>query len=182
MSPKENTLLIADPFLKDPNFMRSVIFLCSHGNEGSFGLKLNERFNHTLNEIISGLEGFPLPVYVGGPVGLDTLHFLHQYPDQIPDSQRIADDVWWGGNFDVVKNLITSQNIDIRKIRFFVGYSGWSEGQLEHELNEKSWLVEDAISTLIFNVSADEVWKESIRLLDTQYHQLIHYPIDPQLN
>lgn len=182
MTPRENSLLIADPFLKDPDFMRSVIFLCSHGEEGSFGLKLNEKFDHSLNEIIDGLDDFDLPVYVGGPVGLDTLHFLHQCPDLIPEAQRVADDIWWGGNFDVVKQMIREYNIDTSKIRFFIGYSGWSGGQLDEEMKEKTWLVEEAVSRLIFNVSEDDVWKESVKLLGSAYHQIIHYPIDPQLN
>lgn len=180
--PKENALLIADPFLKDPNFMRSVIVLCSHHDEGSFGFKLNERFGYTLDQLITGLENHPYQVFIGGPVGLDSVHFLHQYPDLIPDAQPIDKDVYWGGDFEVVKQLILADKIAPEKIKFFIGYSGWGAQQLDSELKEGSWLVNECASRLIFEVDADVVWKESIRLMGDEYLQLINYPIDPQLN
>ncbi len=182
MTPKENSILIADPFLKDHHFSRSVIYLCSHDTEGSFGLKLNELFDHTLGELINGLEDIDIPVFVGGPVGVDTLHFLHQCPDMIPDAHQLSTDIFWGGDFEVVKALIREQKIDLQKIKFFIGYSGWGESQLDHEMKEKSWLVVDAISSLVFNVSPDEVWKESVKLLGSEYQPILNYPIDPQLN
>ena len=74
-------LLIADPFLRDPNFMRSVVFLCEHKEEGSFGFVLNRRYEQLLGDLIVGLETSTFPVYYGGPVQVDTIHFLHQRPD-----------------------------------------------------------------------------------------------------
>ena len=82
-------LLIADPFLKDPHFMRTVVFLCEHQTEGSFGFVLNKQYDQTLDELIINFEGFPIPVYYGGPVQVDTIHFLHQYPDLIPGGQEV---------------------------------------------------------------------------------------------
>ena len=86
---REDILLIADPFLKDANFMRTVVYICRHSEDGSFGFVLNKIFEQTLDELINGLEGFPVPVYSGGPVQPDTIHFLHQYPELIPGSYRI---------------------------------------------------------------------------------------------
>ena len=82
--PASGILLIADPFLKDPNFMRSVVFVCEHKNEGSFGFVLNKTYDYTLDELLSGVEDLKIPVYQGGPVQMDTIHFLHQYPDRYP--------------------------------------------------------------------------------------------------
>lgn len=90
-------LLIADPFLQDPNFKRSVIFLCDHQEEGSFGFVLNREFEHTMDDLIDGFEGHPFPVFFGGPVQPDTIHFLHQYPDLIPGGVEILDGVFVGG-------------------------------------------------------------------------------------
>jgi putative transcriptional regulator len=181
-SARENSLLIADPFLKDENFVRSVIFLCSHNEEGSFGLALNKRFEYTIDQLIPGLTSFPLPVFVGGPVGLDTIHFLHQYPDLIPDSQTLFDDLCWGGDFEKIKELVISKTIDINKIKFFIGYSGWSEGQLEKEIEEKTWLTCSAKRSLIFEIPPENIWKQSVLELGGEYEQIINYPIDPQLN
>ncbi|HMJ47581.1 MAG TPA: YqgE/AlgH family protein, partial [Ferruginibacter sp.] len=81
IQPAAGILLIADPFLKDPNFLRTVVILCEHQKEGSFGFVLNKQIELTLGELITDLEGYQLPVYYGGPVQMNTIHFLHQCPD-----------------------------------------------------------------------------------------------------
>ena len=176
------TLLIADPFLKDPNFMRTVVCLCEHQKEGSFGFVLNKKYEETIDQLITDLEGFKIPVYYGGPVQQDTIHFLHQYPDIIPDSIKVTDDIYWGGNFETLSALIKTNGIDLSKIKFFIGYSGWSEGQLSEELKEKSWITSPASRNLIFDISFTDVWKESLRSLGGDYELLVNSPIDPQLN
>lgn len=180
--PAPGILLIADPFLKDPNFLRTVVILCEHKEEGSFGLVLNKRIEQTLGELISDLEGFILPVYYGGPVQMNTIHFLHQYPDLIPESFKISNDIYWGGNFETVTALIKSNSIDLTKIKFFVGYSGWGDGQLSDELKEKSWLTVSATKSLVFDTQHDEIWKGSLQHLGGDYEMMINFPIDPQLN
>ena len=100
IDPGPGILLIADPFLKDPNFLRTVVFLCEHKEEGSFGFVLNRQYENTLNELIPELDEFKLPVFYGGPVQQDTIHFLHQYPEEIPGGIEVLKGVWWGGDFD----------------------------------------------------------------------------------
>lgn len=180
--PAPGILLIADPFLKDPNFLRTVVILCEHKEEGSFGFVLNKQIEQTLDELISDLEGVKLPVYYGGPVQMNTIHFLHQCPDLIPESCKISDDIYWGGNFETVTALIKNNCIDLTKIKFFVGYSGWGDGQLSDELKEKSWLTVVATSGIVFNTPHPEIWRGSLQLLGGKYEQLINYPTDPQLN
>jgi putative transcriptional regulator len=182
IQPAPGILLIADPFLKDPNFMRTVVFLCEHQQQGSFGFVLNKQFEQTLDELITDLEGFSIPVYYGGPVQLDTVHFLHQYPDDIPDSVKVSDDIYWGGNFETLTALIKADSIDLSKVKFFIGYSGWGDGQLATEMDEKSWLTVSATRKLVFNTDHDEVWKGSLKHLGGEYELLVNYPIDPQLN
>ncbi|HYF33094.1 MAG TPA: YqgE/AlgH family protein [Chitinophagaceae bacterium] len=175
-------LLIADPFLKDPNFMRTVVFLCEHQEEGSFGFVLNKSYEYTLNELVSGLEDLTIPVFYGGPVQIDTIHFLHQYPEQIPGGYEITDGIYWGGDFETAISLIRNKEIDPQRIRFYIGYSGWGSGQLSDELKEKSWLTVQANRKIIFHKEADEIWKDSLRLLGGEYEMMINFPIDPQLN
>ena len=119
ITPAPGILLIADPFLKDPNFSRTVVLMCNHQEEGSFGFVINKQFEYTLDELLSHFEGFPIPVYYGGPVQKDTVHFLHQYPNVIPGGQQIMDDVYWGGDFEVLTQMIKENTIDYNKIRFF---------------------------------------------------------------
>ena len=135
IDPASGILLIADPFLKDPNFLRTVVFLCEHKEEGSFGF--------------------------GGPVQIDSIHFIHQYPNEIPGGQEVIKGVYWGGDFDAVVNLIKNEAIDPNKIRFYIGYSGWGEGQLANEMTEKTWLTVKATRKLIFHTNYEEIWKET---------------------
>ncbi|MBS1576829.1 MAG: YqgE/AlgH family protein [Bacteroidetes bacterium] len=175
-------LLIADPFLKDPNFLRTVVFLCEHQEEGSFGFVLNRKYENTLDELIPELEGKTLPLFYGGPVQVDTIHFLHQYPEEIPGGLEVMKGVFWGGDFDKVVDMIKNDEIDQNKIRFYIGYSGWSSGQLDGELKEKSWLTVKATRKIIFHKDYHEIWKESLKHLGGDYEMMINFPIDPQLN
>jgi len=182
IEPAAGILLIAEPFLKDPNFMRTVVLLCDHQTEGSFGFVINRHYEHTLNELMNDMDELKLPVYYGGPVQMDTIHFLHQYPDLIPGSHEVQKGIYWGGDFETAIQLLQQGTIDTGKIRFFIGYSGWSDGQLTNELKEKSWLTVEANRKIVFHKDANEIWKESLKLLGGEYEQLVNYPIDPQLN
>lgn len=182
LEPAAGILLISDPFLKDPNFMRTVVFLCEHQDQGSFGFVLNRKYENTIDELIPDLEGHKLPVYYGGPVQMDTIHFLHQYPDEIPGGMEVINGVYWGGDFEKVVEMIKNDAIEPHKIRFYIGYSGWSSGQLDDELKEKSWLTVKATRKLVFHRKFEEIWKDSLKLLGGDYEMMINFPIDPQLN
>ena len=180
-SPTKGTILIANPFLKDPNFVRSVIFICENMTEGAFGFVLNQVHPNTLNELIPEIDSKTI-VYKGGPVQPDTLHFLHQYPDLISGGIEVIDGVYWGGNFESLQIHLKVGNLKADKIKFFVGYSGWMEGQLNFEMKEESWIVASATKTLLFNTPPENIWKESIKHLGGKYELMINFPLDPQLN
>ncbi|MEP6711445.1 MAG: YqgE/AlgH family protein [Ferruginibacter sp.] len=183
IAPTTGTLLIAEPFLKDPNFMRTVVLMCRHNEEeGSFGFVLNKMYHQTLDELIPGLQGFEYPVYKGGPVQMDTLHYIHQYPDLLPDCQKIGEEIYWGGDFEVLKDAIKSEIIEQDKIKFFLGYSGWGTGQLGDEITEKTWLTVGSTRKIIFETSLEEIWGASLLHLGGKYEMMMHFPTDPQLN
>ena len=175
-------LLISDPFLKDPNFIRTVVLLCEHKDEGSFGFVLNKTLGQKLGDLVTSAEGIRFPVYDGGPVQKDTLHFLHQCPSLITGGIEIVDGIFWGGDFENVLELLKEDKLSKNDIRFFLGYSGWSEGQLLGELNEKSWITREANKPLVFNMNTQQIWKAALQDLGGEYSQMINYPIDPQLN
>jgi putative transcriptional regulator len=182
ITPSRGTLLIANPFLKDPNFIRTVIFLCEHNEDGSFGFVLNKKFPRTLEELVPEISSGSFPVFQGGPVQRDALHFLHQYPQLISGGEEVLPEVYWGGNFESLLVNLNNNDITHNRIRFFIGYSGWSEGQLENELKEESWLTVKATRKLIFETKPEDVWKNSLRHLGGNYEMMINFPIDPQLN
>lgn len=176
------SLLVADPFLKDENFMRSVILLCKHSAEGSFGFVLNKKLDVTVNELLTEMEGLKLDVYQGGPVQLDTVHYIHQYPDLIPDSQLLTENICWGGNFQQLTQHLKKGTITADKVKFFLGYSGWDAGQLEAEMTERSWATATATRKLIFNTPPESLWRNTMLHMGGEYEQMVNYPIDPQLN
>ena len=182
ISPAPGILLIAEPFLKDPHFMRSVVILCEHDKEGTVGFVLNKPFEEKLDALMPHFEGFPIPVFYGGPVQVNTIHFLHQYPDLIPGGQEIMKGIYWGGDFEIVTQLIKKNQLDLSKILFFIGYSGWSKGQLKDELKEKTWITAKATSKLIFHPFPEKIWKDSLLQLGGDYEMMVNFPIDPQLN
>ena len=181
-NPAPGILLIADPFLKDPNFIRTVVFLCDHQEEGSFGFVLNKLYDNTLDELVGSAIGLKIPVYFGGPVQMDTIHFLHQSPDIITGGVEIMNGIYWGGDFEVAIEQLRLGTIDKSTIRFFIGYSGWGNGQLAEELNEKAWLTVMANQKLIFHKRINDIWKDALKHLGGDYEMMVNFPIDPQLN
>jgi putative transcriptional regulator len=180
--PSTGILLIADPFLKDPNFMRAVVLLCEHREEGSFGFVLTRKYNKAIGEMVSGMEAYNFPVFYGGPVQKDTLHFIHCCPALIDGGMEIKDGIFWGGNFEDASAALKNNKLKPQQIRFFIGYSGWSEGQLNQEMQEKTWLLTEASKKLVFHKNENLIWADALRQIGGEYEQLIHYPIDPQLN
>lgn len=182
MNPEKGKILLSDPFLQDPNFIRTAILLCEYNQEGAIGFVVNKRLEFVLEDIVDGASGIKLPVFEGGPVAKTSLHFLHRRGDLINQSVALSDGIFWGGNFEQVLDLIRNKQIDEKEIRFFVGYSGWSEGQLDEELKEKSWIVADPDDDLIFSTEVDLIWKESLKKLGGEYAFMGNYPSHPQLN
>jgi putative transcriptional regulator len=90
--------------------------------------------------------------------------------------------IYWGGDFEIVTQLIKKNQLDLSKILFFIGYSGWSKGQLKDELKEKTWITAKATSNLIFHPFPEKIWKDSLLQLGGDYEMMVNFPIDPQLN
>ncbi|MBA4167521.1 MAG: YqgE/AlgH family protein [Chitinophagaceae bacterium] len=182
IKPAPGTLLIAEPFLKDPNFKRTVIFICDHHDQGSFGFVLNRAYGHNLDELMNNVGDLKIPVYYGGPVQLDTIHFLHEYPDKITGSYEIVNGICWGGDFELAIDLLKKGHIHSSGIRFFIGYSGWSQGQLPDEMEQISWLTAEATLKIVFHENTNEIWKDAVTGLGGDYTMMVNFPTDPQLN
>ncbi|KPM48357.1 YqgE/AlgH family protein [Jiulongibacter sediminis] len=179
--PAKGKLLIAEPYLGDPNFERSVILLCEHNEQGSFGLVLNQLSNLTLQDAMSDVYG-TMPLYVGGPVEYNTLHFLHRLGEQIPDTVNLGNGIFWSGDFETLKTLINLKKVDENDVRFFLGYSGWGEDQLDNEMKRNSWIVRGCDHELIFDTDTDTFWRKVLRDMGGNYKVMSNYPRDPRLN
>ena len=157
---KSGQVLIAEPFMADPFFKRAVVLLCEHHQEGTIGFILNKNIDMGINELMSDFPEFEADVFYGGPVQTDTLHYIHNLGELLDESVKVADGVWWGGDFEKLKFLITQQLVKPADIRFFVGYSGWSSGQLHEEMKFGSWVTGEMDPNYLFKFKPNRLWKQ----------------------
>jgi len=175
-------ILLSEPFMADPNFKRTVVLLCEHNEEGTFGFILNKKTELLLGDAVPELEHYKAPLYYGGPVEPQTLHYVHQCGDIIPESNEIAEGVFWGGSFETLVVLLMNNEIDANKIRFFVGYSGWDPDQIVEELKQNSWFVTSSEKEDIFHEDDEHLWKKILRELGGEFKTVADYPENPNLN
>jgi putative transcriptional regulator len=180
--PEKGKILISEPFLPDTFFNRSIVYLTDHTPQGSVGFILNKKIDLKISAAITGFEGWDEDLNVGGPVAPDTLHYLHNIGDLVPKSVPIKDNIFWGGDIDIIRELIKAEKIKKSQIRFFLGYSGWSAGQLERELKENSWVIAKVKSEIIMNNRGDDTWKRVLRSMKNKYRMWADFPDSPEMN
>src|SRR5437660_10846556 len=138
----QGKLLVSSPSLIDPNFRKTVVLIAHHDDEGAMGLVLSRPSDVAASEAVPSLGGLPGsadPVFVGGPVQPEAFMVLAEFDDV---SQAAAPIIAGVGFMPADAE---PDELDIRRLRLFAGYSGWGSGQLEAELAESSWIVVDAI-------------------------------------
>jgi len=182
LKPAKGRILIAEPFLQGPYFSRSIVFLTECGDEGAVGFVLNKSSELYPDEVIEDLFNFKGELYVGGPVSANTLHFLHTLGDKVPNSVQVTETLYWGGDFEVIKELVNAGEADHTQVKFFAGYSGWSPGQLEGEIEENSWIVADAEDEVIMNYDVQDVWKYIMEGLGDVFKAWTNFPENPSYN
>lgn len=178
----KGSLLISYPFLEDDYFYRSVICMIEHNHEGSFGLIVNKKMPHKIGEALPLLAHLDNAIYMGGPVDTQSLFFLHPYGD-LKDTIKVMPDLYMNGDIYELKDMLELQFANSQNIRFYLGYAGWSVGQLEGELAENSWLIGDPNAAIVFDHGPDDTtWRKAVSLLGAEYQDLANAPIDPQMN
>ncbi len=182
--PVKGSILISSPFLSDYHFTRSVVLLVEHNEEGSMGIIMNKDFRYhvLLNDLIPALELAPkIPVYKGGPVSRDTLFFLHTFKD-LKGALPLGNGLYLNGDFEEVQQYILDGNPIEGVLRFFSGYAGWENGQLEKEIEENSWLISDGNKETLLNLHSRDLWRTSLTDLGGKYAIWARYPQYPALN
>jgi putative transcriptional regulator len=183
-TPQAGELLLSEPFLQDENFSRAVILVCEHEDKiGSVGFVMNKPSILNLGDLVTELDFLKAEVFVGGPVEQNTLHFIYFGVQLMEESKPLGNDVWWGGDFSDLIQHINSGELDLNQVRFFMGYSGWSSGQLAAELSAESWIVySDPWSQELFDNSPDQLWRSLMKSKGGDFEIQSNYPIDPRLN
>ncbi len=178
--PQKGKVLISQPFMSDGCFKRSVVLLTEYSENGAIGFVLNKRLQVTLGDMIEDFPAGESVLSIGGPVSTNTLHYLHTF-DSIPDAIEVVNGIYWGGNIDVVRKLLSISIMKPEDIRFFLGYSGWNDGQLDDELKNDSWLVGDIRPAQIIHPSHD-LWQDSVKSMGDKYQLWTTFPENPGHN
>jgi putative transcriptional regulator len=180
--PQKGRILISEPFLMDNYFKRSIVLITEHSGEGSVGFVLNKPVNMKVNEIITDFPPVDALISLGGPVQTNTLHYIHTLGDIIPNSMKVIDNIYWGGEFDVIKRLLESGSLNNENIRFFLGYSGWQSNQLEDELSNNAWVVADIRPEEIMTPMNKFFWNKTLNRLGKKFQMWANFPENPLMN
>lgn len=177
----KGNILIAEPFLPDGNFERTVVLICEHGEQsGSFGLILNKPTSLLVSEA-TDLSDIDQKIYIGGPVEQNTLHFIHTFSD-LKGAIPVKDDIYWGGDIEQMSRYANLKQLNELNCRFFVGYSGWAPRQLAEEIEQNSWIIYRQSIKNLFEWPADKMWQVILRSMGGKYRVYSNFPEDPRLN
>ena len=176
-------ILISTPLSSDSYFERAVVLLLECSERGFFGIVLNRSLPITLEDIFpkEKPQHKHVPVSNGGPVGTENLFSLHTYGDLIKGSSLIVEGLYFGG-FASKLQLSKNDFLDEHLIRFYLGYAGWSEGQLEAELDDNLWVIGKYNENLLFHNDDDNCWKTAVKSLGEQYHSWLDIAKEPFFN
>ncbi len=181
MATLRGQLLIASATLVDPNFHRTVVLVAEHGEDGAMGVVLNRPSPVEVAEAVPKLAGLVDPgelVYVGGPVQPGAVVALAEYSDP---EQAVATAF---GHVGFLPGDADEGDLaeGVGRVRVFAGYSGWSPGQLEAELDEDAWIVEPAEASDVFTRDPDRLWSAVLDRKGGQFALLARMPVDPSVN
>lgn len=179
---KVGDILIAKPFLQDGHFKRSVIYVCEHNKDGSLGFVVNKSHGLLLRDIFPHLKNGNFPLFEGGPVSPNQLFYTHTLGAKLGGSQHIIDNIYWGGNFLELCQMIEEGEVGQRDIRFYIGYSGWGEEQLDTEMENNMWFTKDADYVNLVQENPDDLWGNELVKINSSYKVFSDYAFDPSLN
>ncbi|MFC1586076.1 YqgE/AlgH family protein [Fibrobacterota bacterium] len=160
--------LFATEILTDPNFASTIVLICQHSAEGTYGLVLNRLSHMPLSEVFNSLDimrNHVRKIHIGGPVQESELQILHITENPVHNAIKVAGDVYLGGYWDNIDMIVNSESKDLR---LFLGYSGWGKGQLENEIKLGGWEVMLANVKEVFN-REDDPWNNGIEDFKQKY-------------
>ncbi|MEQ8624169.1 MAG: YqgE/AlgH family protein [Vicingaceae bacterium] len=178
---QKGRVLIAEPFMQDPYFKRSVVLITEHSKDGAVGFILNQSLGIEVQEVLPDFPEIKAPVFLGGPVNPQNLFFVHNCAS-LPGAIQIAEKLYWDGDFDLLQDWLKVGKISTSDVRFFLGYSGWDFTQLNDELEKQSWLISELDAQHILNNRTELLWKHSLQAMGKEQAILSSFPEDPSLN
>jgi putative transcriptional regulator len=172
------SLILADPSLREATFRRTVLLLTTHTpGDGAHGYILNRPIGKTVGDFLSDEEFESLkgvPIFMGGPVNAEQLTFSSIRWDN--EENQL--------DYEIHLNASEAKQrlLEGFTVRAFVGYAGWSEGQLEHELQQRAWITHKPESLVLRSEKIDDLWSDLLRSISPWHRLLADAPEDPSLN
>lgn len=185
IKPEKGSLLVSEPMMEEAFFSRSVVMILDvDSGRGHLGLVMNKPTRLTLNNLLPGwTKGSNVPVYCGGPVDPQRLFMLHSLGEIFNDSSEVIPGIYVGGKIEDIFNYIECGGQIEGKLRFFLGYSGWSKDQLEQEKENHSWAIDlHPDVSLLFDGDGNSYWRREVKHLGENYRSWLMVPQDPSYN
>jgi len=181
--PVKGSLLLSDPFMNEDHFRRSIVYLCEHSDEGSYGFVLNNFLPLNLKELGANFPNIETQLTLGGPLDKENLYFLHTLGDKIDNAIKVKGTIFLGGDFEKLSKILTEDKSLIKNVRFFIGYSGWSANQLNEEIEGNSWISVDLKSKRdLFENKLKVTWKKYMKAQGAKFKVLADFIINPTNN
>ena len=184
--PVRGSLLVAKPTVGDFFFKRSLVLIVDPDEgDGAMGVVVNNYTGYNLRDIMPEIESVDeIPLLLGGPVGSQMMFYLHTLgPDIVPDSIDLGNGVWFGGEFDAIKRYVELGGPVEGHVKFIVGYSGWSAGQLDGEIKRHDWAVLNQVDReLLMDAGDDDRWRDAVECFGDRYRLWLNLPSDPTYN
>jgi putative transcriptional regulator len=173
----KNQLLIAMPSLQDPNFSRTVTYICEHSDEGAMGIVLNRPTELSLSDVLKHMQidgdlgdAAEQSVFLGGPVEGERGFVLHSHTPPWDSTLAINQDISVTTSRDILEAM--AQGTGPAQTLVALGYAGWGAGQLERELQDNAWLSGPANRSILFELPPDQRWEAAARLLGVDVNLL----------
>ena len=179
----QGCVLLSDPFTQDPYFSRSAILLCRHNKKETFGFVLTNYIEIDLNKLDENMPEIITKISFGGPVEKDNLFYIHTFGKEIEGSEKIIDTLYFGGDYEMLFELIKADPKRINEVRFFIGYAGWDFEQLNNEMKDHSWIaVTNITEKEILSTSSDHFWKDCMTKQGSKFEMISNFPLNPNEN
>ena len=169
----EGVMLVSVPFFNDAYFNRSVVLLTDHSSSGAAGLIVNRRTNLSIRKAKSDWK-IDDKLFFGGPVTMQGIIVLHTFNGS-GKFNPVVEGIYSGIDNTLI-SMIEYNVIPTMKYRFYLGYAGWSAGQLENELERGMWVVADCRPDLVFSDEPSTVWEKMVMQLGPYYQHWLTVP------
>ena len=179
----QGCVLLSDPFTQDSYFSRSAILLCRHNKKETFGFVLTNYIEIDLHKLDENLPEIITKISYGGPVEKDHLFYIHSFGKEIEGAEQIIDTLYFGGDYEMLFELIKADPKRINEVRFFIGYAGWDFEQLNNEMKDHSWIaVTNITEKEILSTSSDHFWKDCMTKQGSKFEMISNFPLNPNEN